>query len=128
MTNNKQYFTTIEVLERAKEELEYRDHDDMVESSELVEVVALVDYYIVYTHEAINALDQYGTWDAIGEVQEYENENYGEVFTDLGSPEEVATALWKIIASTTIYELNLDGLEVSEALEIINEELEHVNN
>ena len=126
--NNKQYFTTLEVLERAKEELEYRDHDEMVESSELVEVIALVDYYIVYTHEAINALDQYGTWDAIGEVQEYETENHGEVLTDLGSPEEVATALWQIIASTALYDLNIDGLEVGEALEIINSELEHLNN
>lgn len=128
MTNNKQYFTTIEILERAKEELEYRDHDEMVESSELVEVVALVDYYIIYTHEAINALDQYGTWDAIGEVQEYENKSYGEVLTDLGSPEKVATALWQFIASTTIYDLNIDGLEVSDALEIINEELEYLAN
>lgn len=128
MTNNKQYFTTIEVLERAKEELEYRDHDEMVESSELVEVVALVDYYIVYTHEAIKALEQYGTWDAIGEVQEYENKSYGEVTTDLSDPTQVSNMVWYFLTETTLCDLNIDGLEVSEALEIINEELEHLNN
>ena len=57
MTNIKQYFTTIEVLERAKEELENYDRDEMVDFSNLTEGIANNDYYIVYTHEAINALE-----------------------------------------------------------------------
>ena len=126
--NNKQYFTTIEVLERAKEELEYRDHDEMVDAGDLHDTIANNDYYIIYTHKAIEALEEYGTWDAIGEVQVHETENYGKVYTNLGNPEEVATALWQIIASTALYDLNIDGLEVGEALEIINNELKHLNN
>ena len=129
--NNKQYFTTLEVLERAKEELEYRDHDEMVNVSSLTEEIANNDYYIVYTHEAIKALEQYGVWgtfEAIGEVQEYETENYGEVTTDLSDPTQVSNMVWYILTETTLYDLNIDSLEVSEALEIINEELEHLGN
>ena len=129
--NNKQYFTTLEVLERAKEELENYDRDEMVDFSNLTDEIANNDYYIVYIHEAINALEHYGVWgtfEAIGEVQEYETENYGEITTDLSDPTQVSNMVWYILVETTIYDLNIDGLEVSEALEIINEELEHLNN
>ena len=130
MTNNKQYLTTLEVLERAKEVLEYRDHDDMVDVSSLVEEIANHDYYIVYTHEAIKALEQYGAWgtfEAIGEVQKYETDNYAEVTTDLGDPTQVSNMVWYILTETTLHDLNIDGLEVSEAITIINKELEHLN-
>ena len=131
MTNNKQYFTTHEVLERAKEVLEYRRSDDnFTDVVGLVEEIANDDYYIVYTHEAIKALEEYGAWgtfEAIGEVQEYETDNYGEVTTDLGDPTQVSNMVWYILTETTLHDLEIDGLEVSEALEIINKELEHLN-
>lgn len=128
MTNIKQYFTTIEILERAKEELENYDRDEIVETTDLVEAIANHDYYIIYIHEAIEALEQHGTWEAIGEVQEYELEAYGKVYTDLGDPVGVANMFWYIKVETVLYDLNILAETAEDALEIINEELEHLAN
>ena len=48
------------------------------------------DYYIIGRQEAIEALEEYGTWKAIEEVQTYENDNFGEIFTDLSEPEKLS--------------------------------------
>ena len=46
------------------------------------------DYYIIGTHQAKKALEDYGVWDAIEKVQTYEKDNFGEVYTDLSDPEK----------------------------------------
>lgn len=72
------------------------------------------DYYIVGTYKAKKALEQYGTFDAIEKVQTYEQNNFGEVLTDLGNPEAVANMLWYIIGYETLNDYDqriIDGYD-----------------
>ena len=42
-----------------------------------------MDYYIIGSYEAKEALKEYDVWEAIEKVQTYEKYNFGEVYTDL---------------------------------------------
>ena len=95
------YFTKNEALEDIQNTLEsyngcYCDLHDQVFNT---------DYYIIGTYEAEKALEQYGAFEAIRKIQEYENGNFGEVFTDLSNPEKVANMLYYIIGEEAIQEL-----------------------
>ena len=68
------------------------------------------DYYIIGTHEAKQALAEYGIWDAIKKVQTYEKENFGEIYTDLSDPEKLVNMLYYIIGEEVLYEM-MDGIE-----------------
>ena len=101
MENTQTYFTKKEALEDIKEILEsyngcYCDLHDQVFNS---------DYYIIGTYEAEKALEQYGTFEAIRKIQEYENDNFGEVLTDLSDPEKIANMLYYIIGNEAIQDL-----------------------
>lgn len=61
------------------------------------------DYTYVYTQDAIEALEDYGTFTAIGEVVEYEKDNFGEVTTDLSDPTKVANMMVYILGESVIY-------------------------
>lgn len=52
----------------------------------------------------IKDLEEYGVFDAIGEIQEYESNNFGEIYTDLSSPSQVADTLYYIKSSEFLYE------------------------
>ena len=48
------------------------------------------DYYIIGYHEAEKWLETNGgPWNAIREIQQYENDNFGKVHTDLSDSEKV---------------------------------------
>ena len=102
----KKYFTQKEALEDIKEALEsysgcYFDlHNEVFNN-----------YYIIGTYEAEKALEQYGTFEAIRKIQEYESDNFGEVLTDLSDPEKISNMLYYIIGEEAIQEL----YEYSEA-------------
>ncbi len=68
------------------------------------------DYYIIGTHEAKKALTEYGVWDAIEKVQTYEQDNFGEVYTDMSDPEKLINMLYYIIGEEVLYEM-MDGIE-----------------
>ena len=68
------------------------------------------DYYIVGTERAKKALEEYGVWDAIEKVQEYEKDNFGEVYTDLSNPEKLVNMLYYIIGEEVLFEM-MDGVE-----------------
>ena len=95
----KTYFTNDEALEDIKECLEnsYSGY-----YCELHNEVFNTDYYILGTYEAKQALEQYGVFNAIEKVQEYEQENFGEVNTDLSDPEKLANMLYYIVGEETI--------------------------
>ena len=101
MENTKKYFTKNEALEDIKETLEsyngcYCDlHGEVFNT----------DYYIIGTYEAKKALEQYGVFNAIRKIQEYENDNFGEVLTDLSDPEKIANMLYYIIGNEAINDL-----------------------
>ena len=70
------------------------------------------DYYIIGTHEAKEALEEYDVFEAIERVQTYEKENFGELYTDLSDPEKVINMLFYIIGEEVLGEM----LEHSETL------------
>lgn len=59
-------------------------------------------YFYVYTSDAIESLEEYGTFEAIGEVQDYEKDRFGELFTDLSNPCDVANMLVYILGEEVV--------------------------
>ena len=68
------------------------------------------DYYIIGTHEAKEALEEYGVFDAIEKVQTYKKDNFGEIYTDLSDPEKLINMLYYIIGEEVLFEM-MDGIE-----------------
>jgi hypothetical protein len=68
------------------------------------------DYYIIGTDRAKEALKEYDVFEAIEKVQTYENDNFGEVYTDLSDPEKLINMLYYIIGEEVLYEM-MDGIE-----------------
>jgi hypothetical protein len=68
------------------------------------------DYYIIGTYEAQQALEEFGVFKAIEKVQEYEQENFGEVYTDISDPEKLVNMLYYIIGEEVLDEI-MDGVE-----------------
>ena len=90
------------------------------------------NYYIIGTREAKEALEEYGVWDAIRKVQEYEKDTFGEIYTDLSDPEKLVNMLYYIIGEEVLWELvdssetwneNWDNLANEETNTKILEEL-----
>ena len=68
------------------------------------------DYYIIGSYEAKEALKEYDVWEAIEKVQTYEEENFGEVYTDLSNPEKFVNMLYYIIGEEVLNEM-MAGVE-----------------
>ena len=107
------YFTREEAMENIIDMLEY--YGDCY--CDLHDEVFNTNYYIVGTYEAKQALEQYGVFNAIEKVQDYEKDNFGEFYTDLSDPEAVANVLWYIVGDEVIGELfnKFDNLWDEEA-------------
>ena len=108
MDNSKKYFTRNEALEDIKETLEYYNGY----YSDLHNETFNTDYYIIGTYKAEQALEQYGVFEAIRKIQEYENDSCGDLITDLSNPENIANMLYYIIGEEVEQEL----YEYSETL------------
>ena len=67
------------------------------------------DYYIIGTHQAKKALEEYDVFEAIEKVQAYEEDNFGEVYTDLSNPEKLVNMLYYIIGEEVLYEM-MEGI------------------
>lgn len=63
------------------------------------------DYYIIGTYEAKEVLKEYDVFEAIELVQTYEKEQFGEVYTDLSSPENLINMVYYIIGEEVIGEM-----------------------
>jgi hypothetical protein len=66
----------------------------------------------------IKDLEEYGVFNALGEIQEYEKDNFGEVLTDLGNASAVADMLYYIIGDKFLNET----LEFNRVLEEVSED------
>lgn len=95
-------FSKLEALESILEVLEDGYTGEL---SDLHNEVFNTDYYIIGTYEAKKALENYGIFEAIGKVQTWELENFGECLTELSDPEKVANMLFYIVGWETIEEL-----------------------
>lgn len=60
------------------------------------------DYFIIGYYNAEKFLDQYGAFQAIGKVQQYEQDNFGEVTTDLSDSEKVANMFAYIVGEEAL--------------------------
>ena len=72
------------------------------------------DYFIIGYYNAEKWLnDNYGIFAAIDRIKEYEEDNFGEVFTDLSSSENVVNMLVYILGEEIIEEV-IDELKNDE--------------
>lgn len=111
MTNTTNYFNT-EVL--VHEVYEYLLDNDVlfndIHESNCIELYNIdlhhelfnMETFYIYTSDAIESLEEYGTFKAIGEVQDYEKDRFGELFTDLSSPCDVANMLVYILGEEVV--------------------------
>lgn len=87
------------------------------------------DYYIIGNYEAKEALKEFDVFEAIELVQNYEKEQFGEVYTDLSNPEKLINMVYYIIGDEIIckmyeieeFEENWNELADDELNEIIVE-------
>lgn len=122
MTLTKQYFTTTEALEDILDVLESSYNGYM---EDLHHEVFNTGYYIIGTYTAKQALTEYGVFDAIEKVQNYEQSNFDAVITELSDPEKLANMLYYIIGEEVINDLELtDCDDVEEAIKLVKEALE----
>ena len=86
------------------------------------------DYFIIGTYQAKQFLGDYA-FDAIGDIQDYENDNFGEVNTDLSSPEKVVNMWAYIVGEKALWNSQVfrnldDGIltedDVKELIEDLN--------
>ena len=96
------YFTRIEALEEIKVVLEDNYNGCY---ADLHNEAFNMDYYVIGYAEAKKALEEYGVFEAIGVVREYEEFNFGEYYTDISNPEKLANMLWYIIGEEAMREI-----------------------
>ena len=93
------YFTIEEIKEDIAETLEWYSgyycdlHSEVFNTS----------YYIVGAATAKKALEQYGVFDAIEKMQNYERDIFGEVYTDLSNPERVANMPYYVLGEDFMF-------------------------
>lgn len=61
-----------------------------------------METFYIYTNDAIKDLEDYGTFQAIGEIVEYEKSRFGELSTDLSNPCDVANMLVYILGEEVV--------------------------
>ena len=101
-------------LERLREIAEYIGNEAYRESyvSDLHNEVFNTDYYIIGRYQAKEWMGA-DAFDMIGDVQEYEKDNFGEVHTDLSEPESVVN-MWVYVEGWNI---------IHECYETVRDEL-----
>ena len=86
-------------------------------------------YWVIGTYQAEQEILKHSSvFEAIGIVQEYENDNFGTVTTDLSDPERVVNMLVYILGEQALYDIqsvqdSLDEELTEEIAEAIIEEL-----
>ena len=63
------------------------------------------DYYIIGRANAIEELEEYGVFNAIEEVINFEKEQFGEITTDISDPERLVNMLYYVIGDEIICEM-----------------------
>ena len=103
-----------------------------INTSELHNECFNTDYFIIGRYEAEEWLkENYGIFSAIEKIKEYEQDNFGEVTTDLSESERVCNMLVYILGEEIINELdfisnNWDEVLTSEMIVELIEELENL--
>lgn len=91
----------------------------LIDDGELHHEVYNTDYFIIGTHQAKQFMGD-KAFDIIGIVKDYEQDNFGEVTTDLSCPEKVVNMYAYIVGEEIISDFihnEWDGLEYYEETE-----------
>ena len=110
-------------IERLQEIADYRSYEDFTTADEydLHNDIFNTDYYIIGRYQAKKWLDS-DAFDCIGEIQEYENFNFGEVTTDFSEPERVVNMYVYIVGYNIIEECFKEVCEtLSDQLDLLEE-------
>lgn len=115
------YFTIEEIKENIAEVLDNYDgyycdlHDEVFNSK----------YYADNNEEALEMLEEYGVFNAIKKIQDFQKNNYGECFADFSIPQEIANFLYYILgyefmAENKIFSEIIDEYRNDEATDKVN--------
>lgn len=63
------------------------------------------DYYIIGTYQAKEALKEYDVFEAIELVQNWEKDNFGEIYTELSNPEKLINMVYYLVGDEVIGEM-----------------------
>lgn len=108
-----EYFTDDEIKETLLDNLDGYEGIEDYTFDDVFNDLFNSDYYIIGYKEAEAALQEYGVFKALEEVQEFDVENFGEWDTDYADPEKVANMLEYIHASEYMGDmLDRAGLEL----------------
>ena len=77
--------------------------NELIEDQELHHEAFNADYYIIGTYKAKQWLSD-KVFDVIEFIKEYEQDNFGEVYTDLSNPEKVVNMYVYIIGEQITYD------------------------
>ena len=91
-----------EVKETAIDYLKDNESDDTY-GCDLHNEIFNTDYFCVYTSDAKKYLENYGVFQAIEEVTEYEKFNFGEVTTEISDPVKLLNMLVYIKGEEILY-------------------------
>ena len=116
------YFTVEEIKNDIVEALD--DYDGYY--CDLHDAVFNSEYYADNKEEALEMLEEYGVFNAIKRIQDFQKTNYGECFTDFSIPQEIANFLYYLLG----YEFMTENQNFSEIIdEYWNDEAtDEVNN
>ncbi|OYR87346.1 hypothetical protein [Lactobacillus taiwanensis] len=110
-----EYFTDDEIKETLLNNLdEYEGIEDYT-FDDVFNDLFNSDYYIIGYKEAVDALEEYGIFNALEEVQRWDEDNFGHWETDYTNTEAVANMLEYIHASEYMNDmLDRAGLDMSD--------------
>lgn len=94
-----EYFTDNEIKETLLDNLDGYEGFDSYTFDDVFDDLFASDYYIIGYKEAAAALEKYGIFNALEEVQRWDIANFGHWDTDYTDPEKIANMLEYIHAS-----------------------------
>ena len=96
-------------LEQIKEHLEYDENYLDNDFSDIHNDLFNTDYYLIYYSACEKWLGSHA-FECIGIIEEYEQDNFGEIFTDLSNSEKVVNMYAYIVGENILQDV-LDGLK-----------------
>ena len=97
------YYKQDEIAQHFQDYLAENTPDDDSDPSELHHEAFNQDYYIIGTYQATQWLGD-RAFEVINIIKDYEQSNFGEVYTDLSNPEAVVNMYAYIVGEQIVYE------------------------
>ena len=95
---------------------------DWLEGSEIGNKLLNTNYFIIGTWKAKKWLGEF-TFQAIERIKEYEQDNFGEIYTDLSCPEKIVNMLSYILGNEILSECEIINFRWNSKLNIYSLEI-----